>query len=114
MLPSRNTVCVATRKESRRVTHATKSQPARPLSKNSVLNKPAAPATNPRSIADFEDITGIPFVFTRHPIYHEAHIHMNNIYSDAFMDMADLFAVTDPPTRTTFVADPVAIVKNKI
>jgi len=39
---------------------------------------------------------------------------MNNIYSDAFMDMEDLFAVTDPPTRTTFVADPVAVIKNKI
>jgi len=75
---------------------------------------PAAPTTNPRSITDFEDITGIPFVFARHPIYHEAHIHMNNIYSDAFMDMADLCAVTDPPTRTTFVANPVVIIKNKI
>ena len=39
---------------------------------------------------------------------------MNNIYSDAFMDMDNLFAVPDPPTRTTFVADPVVIVKNKI
>jgi len=38
---------------------------------------------------------------------------MNNIYSDAFMDMDDLFAVTGPPTRTTFVADPVVIIKNK-
>jgi len=75
---------------------------------------PAAPTTNSRSITDFEDITGIPFVFARHPIYHEAHIHMNNIYSDAFMDMDNLFAVTDPPTRTTFVADPVVIIKNKI
>jgi len=39
---------------------------------------------------------------------------MNNIYSGAFMDMEDLFAVTVPPTRTTFVADPVVIIKNKI
>jgi len=39
---------------------------------------------------------------------------MNNIYSDAFMDMDDLFAVTAPPTRTTFVADHVANIKNKI
>ena len=38
---------------------------------------------------------------------------MNNIYSGAFMDMEDLFAVTVPPTRTTFVADPVVIIKNK-
>jgi len=30
------------------------------------------------------------------------------------MDMDDLFAVTDPPTRTAFVADPVVIIKNKI
>jgi len=30
------------------------------------------------------------------------------------MDMEDLFAVTAPPTRTTFVADPVAIIKNMI
>jgi len=75
---------------------------------------PAAPTANPRSITDFEDVTGIPFVFTRHPIYHEAHVHMNSIYSDAFMDMDDLFAVTASPTRTTFVADPVVIVTNKI
>jgi len=75
---------------------------------------PVAPTTNPRYITDFEDITGVPFVFARHPIYHEVHIHMNNIYSDAFMDMEDLFAVTAPPTRTTFVADPVVVIKNKI
>jgi len=30
------------------------------------------------------------------------------------MDTDDLFAVTDPPTRTAFVANPVTIVKNKI
>jgi len=47
-------------------------------------------------------------------MHHEAHIHMNNIYSDAFMDTNDLFAVTDPPTRVTFVADPVTIIKSKI
>jgi len=39
---------------------------------------------------------------------------MNSIYSDAFMDMEDLFTVTAPPSRTTFVADPVVIIKNKI
>jgi len=75
---------------------------------------PAAPTVNPRSITDFKDVTGIPFVFARHPIYYEAHIHMNNIYSDAFMDMDELFAVTAPPTRTTFVVDPSVIIKNKI
>jgi len=47
-------------------------------------------------------------------MHHEAHIHMNSIYSDAFMDMEDLFTVTAPPSRTTFVADPVVIIKNKI
>jgi len=75
---------------------------------------PGAPTATPRTIADFEDITGIPFVFVRHPIYNEGHVHMNNIYSDAFMDMEDLFTVTMPPSRTTFVADPVVIIKNKI
>ena len=45
---------------------------------------------------------------------HEAHMHMNAIYSDAFMDIDNLFAVTDPPTRTALVADPVVIIKNKI
>jgi len=39
---------------------------------------------------------------------------MNTIYSDAFMDMEDLFTATPPPTRDTFVADPVLIIKNKI
>jgi len=53
-------------------------------------------------------------VFARHPVCHEAHIHMNDICSDAFMDMDNLFDVTAPPSRTTFVADPVPIVKNKI
>jgi len=76
--------------------------------------RPIAATINPRSVADFEDIAGIAFVFARHPIYHEAHIHMNTIYSDAFVDMDDLFAVTALPSRTAFVADPVAIVKNKI
>jgi len=39
---------------------------------------------------------------------------MNNIYSDAFMDMEELFTVTAPATRVTFVTDPVVIIKNKI
>jgi len=76
-----------------------------------------APATDPRTVANFEEITAIPFVLARvarHPLCHEAHVHMNIIYSDAFMDMGDLFAVTDPPTSTTFVADPVTIIKDKI
>jgi len=73
-----------------------------------------AATVNPRSIADFEDVTGIPFVFARHPTYHDAHTHMNTIYSDAFTNMDDLFTVTAPPSRTTFVADPVAIIKNNI
>jgi len=73
-----------------------------------------APTTDPRTVTNFEDITSIPFVFARHPMYPEAHTHINNIYSDAFLDMADLFAVKDPPTRVTFIADPVAIVKAKI
>ena len=75
---------------------------------------PEAPTVNPRTIADFEDITSIPFVFARHAIYTKAHIHMNTIYSDAFIDMDDLFTVTDPPSRTTFVAYPVVIIKTKI
>jgi len=74
----------------------------------------AGSTVNPRSVTDFEDVTGVPFVFARHPVYTEAHVHMNSIYSDAFMDMDDLFAVTAPPSRTTFVADPVVIIKNRI
>ena len=73
------------------------------------------PATiNPRSITDFDEVTGIPFVFAKHPVYHDAHNHMNTIYSDAFTDMDDLFTATTPPSRTTFVADPVVIIKTKI
>jgi len=30
------------------------------------------------------------------------------------MDMEDLFNITAPPTRDTFVADPVTIIKDKI
>ena len=40
-----------------------------------------APATDPRTITDFEDVAAIPFVFARHPVHHEAHMHMNNMYS---------------------------------
>jgi len=76
--------------------------------------EPAAPTVNPRTINDFEDVTSIPFVFARHPIYNEAHVHMNTIYSDAFMNMDDLFTVTDPPSRTAFLVDPVVIIKTKI
>jgi len=76
--------------------------------------RPAAPTVNPRSVTDFEDVAGVPFVFARHPICHEVDVHMNGICSDAFMDVDDLFAVTAPPSRTAFVADPVAIVKTKI
>jgi len=75
---------------------------------------PAVPAANPRTIADFEEITAVPFVFARHPPCCEARVHMNSVYSDTFMDMADLFAATVPPTSTAFVADPVTIVKDKI
>jgi len=39
---------------------------------------------------------------------------MNTIYSDAFMDMEDLFNITAPPVRDAFVADPVTIIKDKI
>ena len=74
----------------------------------------AAAAVNPRSVADFEDVTGVPFVFARHPTHHDAHMHVNAICSDAFADVDDLFAVAAPPPRTAFVADPVVIVKNKI
>jgi len=76
--------------------------------------RPTGATVNPRSVTDFEDITGIPFVFSRHPICHDAHTHMNAIYLDAFMDMNDLFVVTAPSSRTTLVADPVVIIKTKI
>jgi len=71
-------------------------------------------AINPRTITDFEDISSIPFVFTRHPMYPEAHIHMNSIYADAFLDVADLFVATTPPSMTTFVADPISVIKTNI
>jgi len=76
----------------------------------------AAPAAaNPRAITEFDEVTSIPFAFARHPIYPEAHIHMNTIYSDAFMDMDDLFSIAaTPPVRDAFVADPVAVIKDKI
>jgi len=75
----------------------------------------APPTINPRTVTEFEDITSIPFIFARHPMYPEAHIHMNTIYSDAFMDMEDLFDITTtPPVRDTFIADPVTVIKDKI
>jgi len=41
------------------------------------------------------------------------HVHLNSVYSDAFLDIDDLFVAATPPTRTNFVPDPVAIIKNK-
>jgi len=73
-----------------------------------------APAIDPRTVTEFDEITAIPFVFARHHIYPEAHVHMNSICSDAFLDIDDLFTVTDRPTRVTFVPDHVAIITNKI
>ena len=79
---------------------------------------PATPggraAPNPRDVVDFEDITSIPFSFSRHPTYTDANLHMNTIYGDAFMEMDDLFTLVDPPTRTTFVANPIAIIRDQI
>ena len=71
-------------------------------------------APNLRDVVDFDEITSIPFLFTRHPIYPDVHSHMNTIYADAFLDVDDLFTVEDPAAKTTFVADPVAIVKDRI
>ena len=39
---------------------------------------------------------------------------MNNIYADAFSDIDDLFSMVEPPARTTFVANPVTVIKDKI
>jgi len=86
--------------------------PATPAGRGGRRTGPAT--VNPRSIADFDEVTGVPFVFARHPICHDAHNHMNAIYSDAFTDMDDLFTVAARPSRTVFVADPVVIIKNKI
>jgi len=69
---------------------------------------------NPMTITEFEDILSIPFVFTRHPMYHEALIHMNSIYLDAFLDVGDLFVATTPTAMTTFVTDPISVIKTNI
>jgi len=39
---------------------------------------------------------------------------MNSIYSDAFLDVKDLFDATTTPPMTTFVTDPISIIKNNI
>jgi len=72
------------------------------------------PVVNTRAIADFDEITAIPFTFARRPMYPEAHLHMNSIYADAFLDIDDLFVGATPPTRANFFTDPVAVIKNKI
>jgi len=71
-------------------------------------------AINPRTVTDFEKITSIPFAFPRHPMHPEAHIHMNSICADAFLDVVDLFVATAPPSMTAFVADPINVIKNNI
>jgi len=69
---------------------------------------------DPRMITDFDEMTAIPFAFAKHPMYPEAHVFMNGIYADAFLDIDDLFTVTTPPSRDTFVTDPITVIKNKI
>ena len=71
-------------------------------------------APNPRDIVDFDEITCMLFSFTRHPIYPDAHIHMNTIYADAFLDIDELFTVETPVVKTTFVDDPMAFIKDRI
>ena len=79
---------------------------------------PGTPGTragpSPRDVTEYDDISSIPFSFSRHPASPDAHIHMNSIYGDAFMRMGELFVVEDPPIRTTFVTDPIAIIKDRI
>jgi len=64
-----------------------------------------APTIDPRTVTKFDEITAIPFVFARHPMYPEAHVHMNSTCSDAFLEVGDLFAVTTPPSRVNFVTN---------
>ena len=68
---------------------------------------------DPRSVTDYSEISAIPFTFARHPMYPEAHVHMNNIYVDAFLSLNDLFSDADG-SRATFVLDPTTIIKNTI
>ena len=79
---------------------------------------PGAPggraAPNPRDVVDFEDVTSISFSFSRHPILPDAHLHMNTICGDAFMEIDERFTVETPPAKTTFVADPIAIIRDRI
>jgi len=39
---------------------------------------------------------------------------MKCVYADAFLDINDMFAVMDPPSRVDFFTNPVTITKNKI
>jgi len=43
----------------------------------------------------------------------EAHVHVNSIHADAFLDMDDMFVVTPPPSRVNFIVNPVVVVENK-
>ena len=69
---------------------------------------------SPRDITECDDIHSIPFSFSKHPTSPDAHLHMNSIYGDAFMRMGELFMVEDPPIRTAFVTDPIAIIRDRI
>ena len=68
---------------------------------------------DPRSVTDYGEISAIPFTFARHPMYSEAHVHMNNIYADAFLNIDELFSDADG-SRSTFVLDPLTIIRNTI
>ena len=67
---------------------------------------------DPRLVADYSEISAIPYTFSRHPMYPNAHMHMNSMCADVFLDIDDLFS--DGATRSTFVDDPLTVIKNKI
>ena len=77
---------------------------------------PAAPAIDPRTITDFSPIFSIPFSFSKHPMYPEAHTNMNSIYADAFLAMDTLFTdhIAGGDLPPNFVADPDVVIKSAI
>ena len=83
---------------------------ATPTGSRRAARPPGAPSRraipNPRDVLDFEEITSTPFSLSRHPIYPDAHSHINTIYANTFLDIEDLFTVVNPPVKTTFVPRP--------
>ena len=62
-------------------------------------------------MTDFSSITGIAFTFMPHPSNEDAHMHLNNLYSDFIFDFDDIYV--DTATKTELKPNAIEILTHK-